>query len=43
MNLDMHSYLLELSEEGQEVQQETYAHQPLAESTCQMGIVSLCE
>jgi len=26
MNLDMHSYLLELSEEGQEVQQETYAH-----------------
>ena len=39
----MYSYLLKLSEERQEVQKKTYAHEPFTESTRQMGMVSLCE
>ena len=41
MNIDADSDLLKLSDEGEEVQKETYTHQPLTEGTCQMGIVSL--
>ena len=41
MNLYVYSYLLKLSDEGEEVQKETYTHQPLTEGTYQMGIVSL--
>ena len=43
MNLYLESYLLKLSEECQEVQKKKYAHEPFAESTHQMGMVSLCE